>query len=116
MGGEALGDRGGEARLVDDREVAGLVNFSFVDLLNLSLLCVYLLHLLEVLHLVNFCNILYFFLLYTCFTCFTSQKFYIWLLWSNNIFSILVTLVEGEGRQSCPGSTWLRSHAPIGEK
>ena len=26
VGGEALGDRGGEARLVDDGEVAGLVN------------------------------------------------------------------------------------------
>ena len=28
VGGEALGDRGGEARLVDDGEVAGLVTFN----------------------------------------------------------------------------------------
>ena len=28
VGGEALGDRGGEARLVDDGEVAGLVTLN----------------------------------------------------------------------------------------
>ena len=83
MGGEALGDRGGEARLVDDGEVARLVNSKLRQT----------------------------FLLYASFTSerFCSMFHMLPLV----TLVTLVTLVQGERRQSSPGSAWLWPHAQV---
>ena len=80
MGGEALGDRGGEARLVDDGEVARLVNSKLRQT----------------------------FLLYASFT---SERFC--SMFHMLPLVTLVTLVQGERRQSSPGSAWLWPHAQV---
>ena len=83
VGGEALGDRGGEARLVDDGEVARLVNSKLRQT----------------------------FLLYASFTSerFCSMFHMLPLV----TLVTLVTLVQGERRQSSPGSAWLWPYAQV---